>query len=120
MTVSDTSALVLNWTSKDVWKSKNAQRYFSGLDLSSADTLLRSFDEAENFMNTQIVSNRKFFVRKRVVGFLEKCKKMNVPGQVINLAAGIDGLSVEIASLYPESTIFDVDKYLMNEKADYV
>jgi hypothetical protein len=28
MIVSDTSALVLNWTSKDIWKSKNARNYF--------------------------------------------------------------------------------------------
>src|SRR5439155_20107651 len=65
-------------------------------------------------------SNRKFFVRKCALEFLEQCKTENVIGQVIILAAGIDPLSVEIASLYPQSVVFDVDKYSMNEKEKYL
>lgn len=120
MIISDTSALVLNWTSKNVWKSKNAQDYLSGLDLSAADILHKKFDEEENYLQTQLLSNRKFFVRKYAVEFLEKCKKENIHAQVIILAAGIDPLSVEIASLYPESKVFDVDKYSMSKKEKYL
>lgn len=116
MIISDTSALVLNWTSKDIWKSKNALEYFNSLNLSSADKLFRMFDQSEHYMHLQAVSNRKFFVRKCAVEFLEK----NKDGQVIILAAGIAPLSVEIASLFPESTIFDIDKYLMREKKNYL
>lgn len=120
MIISDTSALVLNWTSKDIWKSKNTREYLAGLDLSAADRLLQMFDSQENFMHTQSVSNRKFFVRKCAVEFLEQCRIGHVTGQVIILAAGIAPLSVEIASLHHDSIVFDVDKYLMNDKKRYL
>ena len=41
MILSDTSALVLNWTSKDVLHSQAVQDYFDSLDLSGADKLLK-------------------------------------------------------------------------------
>ena len=116
MLISDTSAFVLNWTSKDVWKSKNAQDYFKNLDLSSADILYKRFDKDLFFVQSQILTNRKFFVRQCAVEFLEQCKSENVIGQVIILAAGIDPLAVEIASLYPDSKVFDIDKFSMTEK----
>jgi hypothetical protein len=78
MIISDTSALVLNWTSKDIWNSKNARDYFAGLDLNPADNLLQMFDKQENFMHTQTVSNRIFFIRKCAVEFLEQCRSENV------------------------------------------
>src|SRR5438034_148339 len=118
MILSDTSALVLNWTSKDVWQSKNARDYFNNLDLSAADVLYKGFDKQLDFVQSQSLTNRKFFVRKCVVEFLEQCKIKNVFGQVVILAAGIDALSVEIASLYPYSKVFDVDKYSMKEKEE--
>lgn len=116
MIISDTSALVLNWTSKDVWQSKNARDYFNNLDLSAADILYKKFDRHLDFVQSQSLTNRKFFIRKCAVEFLEQCKTENKTGQVIILAAGIDPLSVEIASLYPHSKVFDVDKYAMKEK----
>jgi O-methyltransferase involved in polyketide biosynthesis len=116
MIISDTSALVLNWTDPNIWKSQNALNYFKRLDLSAADSLLRLFNETENYMHTQAVSNRKFFVRKCAVEFLEK----NKDGQVVILAAGIAPLSVELASLFPEATIFDIDKYLMKDKEKFL
>lgn len=116
MIISDTSALVLNWTSPDIWKSQNAIDYFNRLDLSSGDTLLSLFDVTEHYMHFQAVSNRKYFVRKCAVEFLEK----NKDGQVVILAAGIAPLSVELASLYPESIVFDIDKYLMKDKEKFL
>lgn len=118
MLISATSALVLHFTSKEIWKSKNAQKYFDGLDLSESNDLLNKFDEQERYMNTQSVTNRKYFVRKYILEFLTSCQNKN--GQVIILAAGIAPLSVEIASLVPESLIFDVDKYSMTEKERYL
>jgi O-methyltransferase involved in polyketide biosynthesis len=120
MIISDTSALVLNWTSQDVWQTKQAKGYFNGLDLSAADTLLELFDEAEQHVHTQAVSNRKFFMRKCAVEFLQHCRENKAKGQVIILAAGLAPLSVEIASLFPECSVFDVDKYLMPEKERYL
>ena len=120
MLISDTSALVLNWTLKDIWKSENARAYFTGLNLSAADPLFKKFGDEENFIQTHLMSNRKFFVRKCAVEFAQKCEAENETPQIIILAAGIDPLSVEIASLYPNSVVFDVDKYQMTEKQNHL
>jgi O-methyltransferase involved in polyketide biosynthesis len=120
MLISATSALVLNWTSKDIWTSKNAQEYVNALDLSEGNPLLNLFDATEKFMHTQSVSNRKYFVRKHILAFLNKCQQENEKGQVVILAAGIAPMSVEIASLVRDSIVFDVDKYLMNEKEKFL
>jgi len=120
MLISATSALVLNWTSKEIWKSKNAREYFEGLDLNEGNILLNMFDEQERFMQTQSVTNRKYFVRKYTMEFLNTCQNENKNGQVIILAAGIAPLSVEIASFFPKSMVFDVDKYSMIEKEKYL
>jgi O-methyltransferase involved in polyketide biosynthesis len=116
MLISATSALVLNWTSKDIWKSKNAREYFESLDLNEGESLLIKFSDQEKYMHTQSVTNRKYFVRKHIVEFLKENKK----GQVIILAAGIAPLSVEIASLFPESIVFDIDKYSMPDKEKHL
>lgn len=120
MLISATSALVLNWTSKEIWKSKNAREYFESLDLSEGNSLLKMFSEQECYMHTQSVTNRKYFVRKYALEFLNTCQIENKKGQVIILAAGIAPLSVEIASLVPDGLVFDIDKYSMVEKEKYL
>ena len=67
-------------------------------------------------MHTQAVTNRKYFVRKHTVEFLNE----NGKGQAIILAAGIAPLSVEIASLFPESIVFDIDKFSMPDKEKHL
>lgn len=62
MIISDTSALVLNWTSKDVLKSRNARDYFARLDLSGADKLYKLFDEKLNHVQNQLQTNRKLII----------------------------------------------------------
>jgi O-methyltransferase involved in polyketide biosynthesis len=120
MLISATSALVLNWTSKEIWKSRNAQEYFEALDLREGKTLFNMFDELESYMHTQTVTNRKYFVKKHTIEFLNICNRENKKGQVIILAAGIAPLSIEIASLVPESIVFDIDKYSMLEKEKHL
>jgi len=120
MKISATSALVLNWTAADVWESEAAKAYTEGLDLSEANELLALFSPEEHYMHLQAVSNRKYFVRKQAMEFCNKCKLSGTLPQVIVLAAGIAPLSVEIASLHPEALLFDVDKYLMSEKEQYL
>ena len=78
--------------------------------------MLERFSEEENFMHTQTVSCRKFFVKKTVCDFLERLQHEGRSGQVVILAAGLAPMSVEIASLFPESTVFDVDLHNMREK----
>jgi O-methyltransferase involved in polyketide biosynthesis len=120
MLISATSALVLNWTSSEIWKSRNARDYINSLDLSEGSELYNTFDGLENYMLTQAITNRKYFVRKHTIGFLQECEHENTKGQVIILAAGIAPLSVEIASFFPENTVFDVDKYSMPEKGKHL
>jgi O-methyltransferase involved in polyketide biosynthesis len=120
MLISATSALVLNWTSKEIWQSGNALDYMNSLDLTEGETLYKEFDAEENFMLTQAVTNRKYFVRKHTLAFLDDCRNEHSKGQVIILAAGISPLSVEIASFFPENLVFDLDKYSMHEKEKYL
>jgi len=63
-------------------------------------------------MHTQTVSGRKFFVKNKLAAFLSEEQN----GQVLILAAGLAPLSVEIASLFPKCTVFDVDAHNMKEK----
>jgi len=88
------------------------------LDLGEGESLLARFNEEENFMHTQTVSSRKFFVRKTVCDFLERRQREGRGAQVLILAAGLAPMSVEIASLFPESAVFDVDLHNMREKQE--
>lgn len=116
MKISATSALVLNWTDHTLWETPEALSYTNQLDLSEGARLFGLFSEEENFMHLQSVSGRKFFMKKRVLGFLEVQNEIHKKGQVIVLAAGLAPLSVEIGSLFSSCRIFDVDKYLMDDK----
>lgn len=116
VSISATSALVLNWTDPKIWQSPMSAEYMRDLDLGEGQSLLARFSEEENFMHTQTVSCRKFFVRKTVCEFLERLQREGRSGQVVILAAGLAPLSVEIASLFPSSAVFDVDLHNMSEK----
>lgn len=120
MKISATSALVLNWTDKKTWQTPIAAAYMSRLDLSEGQPLLNLFSEHENFMHSQTVSGRKFFIRKKVISFLSKMQRQNKKGQVLILAAGLAPLSLEIASMFPSSRVYDVDKFNMREKKKLV
>ena len=120
MKISATSALVLNWTATDVWTSKAAKDYTSGLDLSEGNTLLSIFNEEEQYLHLQAVSNRKFFVRKKAIEFIVQHSQTNTTPQIIVLAAGIAPLSVDLAALHSNAKVFDVDKYLMEEKKTFL
>jgi O-methyltransferase involved in polyketide biosynthesis len=119
MEISATAALVLNWTSSNVWQSPLAQAYLQGLDLSEGQSLLSRFNQQEHYMHLQAVSNRKYFVRQKAIAFIDDCNRQQVQPQIIILAAGIAPLSIELAAYAPHAAIFDVDKYLMDAKLDY-
>jgi len=118
VSISATSALVLNWTDDKIWQSPLTSEYMRDLDLSEGQSLLERFNEEENLMHTQTVSCRKFFVRKKVCDFLERLQREGRSGQVVILAAGLAPMSVEIASLFPSSPVFDVDLHNMREKQE--
>lgn len=77
------------------------------------------FSDEENYMHTQAVTGRKYFMKQKIEAFLNKQQNKG-GGQVVILAAGIAPLSIEIASLFPTSIVFDVDKFLMKEKDELV
>lgn len=120
MKISATSTLVLNWTDSKLWQSPETLNYNQQLDLSEGEPLFKLFSEEETFMHTQAVSGRKYYMKKRLVGFLEVLSNQGESGQVIILAAGLAPLSVEIASLFPTCRVFDVDKFLMGEKKELI
>jgi O-methyltransferase involved in polyketide biosynthesis len=120
MKISATSTLVLNWTDSKLWQSPETSAYNQQLDLSEGEQLFKLFSEEETYMHRQAVSGRKFFMKQRVCGFFNELRKQGESGQVIILAAGLAPLSVEIASLFPTCSVFDVDKYLMDEKDELV
>ena len=106
----------MNWTDNRIWRSPLTSEYMRDLDLGEGRSLLERFSEEENLMHTQTVSCRKFFVRKTVCDFLERLQREGRSGQVVILAAGLAPMSVEIASLFPSSAVFDVDLHNMREK----
>jgi O-methyltransferase involved in polyketide biosynthesis len=118
VSISATSALVLNWTDENIWQSALTAEYMRDLDLSEGQSLLERFSAEENLMHTQTVSCRKFFVRKTVCDFLERLQREGKNGQVVILAAGLAPLSAEIASIFPASAVFDVDIHNMREKQE--
>ena len=118
VSISATSALVLNWTDNTIWQSPLTSEYLRDLDLGEGQVLLERFSAEENLMHTQTVSCRKFFVRKKVCEFLERLRREGKSGQVVILAAGLAPLSAEIASLFPSCAVFDVDIHNMREKQE--
>ncbi|MFM2206985.1 MAG: hypothetical protein RL213_960 [Bacteroidota bacterium] len=120
MKISSTSALVLKWSDTSVYKSAAAVSFLSGLDFSAADEILRRMDEESNRMHTEAVSNRKRFFWKETSDFLEACAASGKTGQVVILAAGISPLSIDLADRFPGSRVWDIDLYLMEEKAALV
>lgn len=114
--ISATSALVLNWTDGRIWQSQSAADYMRKLDLSEGRPLLDLFSEEENFMHTQTVSSRKFFIKGEVFAFLDALRAQGRDGQVLILAAGLAPMSLEIADRFPSSAVFDVDRSNMREK----
>jgi O-methyltransferase involved in polyketide biosynthesis len=120
MKISATSTLVLNWTDSKLWQSPETTAYNQQLDLSEGEPLFKLFSEEETFMHMQAVSGRKYFMNQSICGFLKELTKEGEFGQVVILAAGLAPLSVEIASLFPTCRVFDVDKYLMDDKKELV
>ncbi len=120
MKISATSSLVLNWSDRNLWQSQETLDYNAQLDLTEGEPLFKLFSEEETFMHMQAVSGRKYFMKKKVSGFLQELSKEEKSGQVIILAAGLAPLSVEIASLFPTCRVFDVDKYLMDDKKELI
>ena len=92
-------------------------QYINSLDLTEGDALMQELDEEQHHMHTQAITARKYFMYSKACQFLEESKNMNLPAQIIIMAAGISPLSASLAEQYPESKIFEIDLYSMEEKS---
>ena len=99
-----TSSLILLWSERIPYQSSFAQSYLDILDLTPGKPLLEEFSRIWKDYG-QIIINRKFAVRKFWGQYLK-----NVPNaQVVLLAAGVDPICLDIADIFPDTTIFDID-----------
>lgn len=109
--LSPTSSLVLFLAGKQSYAQKNTQKYLEYINFDKEAASIKEFIKICPPIEG-VIKNRKYAVKKMAFDFLDK----NNNAQVIILAAGLDPLSIEIASMYPRSCIFEVDKYNMEIK----
>ncbi|MBE8221774.1 MAG: class I SAM-dependent methyltransferase [Bdellovibrionales bacterium] len=109
--LSPTSSLVLFLAGKQSYLQKNTQKYLEYINFDKEAVYIKEFIKIWPPMDN-VIKNRKYAIKKMAFDFLNK----NNNAQVIILAAGLDPLSIEIASVYPKSCIFEIDKYNMDVK----
>lgn len=117
MKISASSALVLNWTDTRLYEGPRVRRYIEALDLSEGDEMLSHFRDDQNYMHTQTVSGRKWFMMQETRKFIDDKDANGLLSQVIIPGAGIAPFSAALAELYPQTRIFDIDVYNMEAKA---
>lgn len=117
MKISASSALVLNWTDNRLYTGPKVSRYISSLDLSEGDEMLSHFRPDQNYMHTQTVSGRKWFMMRETRSFIDMQEAKGLLSQIIIPGAGIAPFSAAIAELYPKTRLFDIDLYGMEAKA---
>lgn len=109
--LSPTSSLVLFLAGRQSYSQKNTQKYLDYINFDNEHVSIKEFIKIWPPMDN-VIKNRKYAIKKMAYDFLSKNNK----AQVVILAAGLDPLSIEIASLYPQSCIFEIDKYNMEVK----
>lgn len=109
--LSPTSSLVLFLAGRESYTHKNTQKYLDYINFDKESASIKDFIKLCPHSD-HIIKNRKYAVKKMAFEFLSKHSK----AQVLILAAGLDPLSIELASSFSEATIFDVDKYNMEVK----
>jgi O-methyltransferase involved in polyketide biosynthesis len=102
----------MNWSKASLWETGPAKAYLKKLNLLIGKDLDSRFDDEANHWHTQVVTGRKFGIKKHALEFLKQFPQ----AQVVILGAGIAPLSIELGSLFPLSKIFDVDQSGMIEK----
>jgi hypothetical protein len=100
-----------------LYTGPKVRKYISSLDLSEGDEMLSRFSDDQNFMHTQTVSGRKWFMMRETIKFIEWNAEKGLSSQVIIPGAGIAPFSAALSEMYPQIQIFDIDLYGMVEKA---
>lgn len=105
ITLSATSALVLQFAGTESYPHRLTQRYLASLDLSAGTAMRLALDRVWPHFD-EWTKNRKFGIQ----AFLKKCLRQR-PGatQLANLAAGLDPLTLELCARFPNLRAYDVD-----------
>lgn len=111
--LADTSALVLLWCGKEIYRSGAVELYAHKLDLSNGEELLRRCNAVWPDYGS-VIRYRKLCIAETAGSILRK----NGIRQVIIPAAGFSMLGIELATLFPELVIFELDRDFMEIKQE--
>lgn len=114
--LSDTSDCVLYWTRKDVYKHANTLKYLQYVDLSKGKQVFEYYEKDIWSHYDQVIINRKQAIRHLCFEFLSQTLKKHPKAQVVILAAGLDPLSLELASYFDSIYVLDMDLEKMDVK----
>ena len=108
-----TSAFVLLFTEKDIYDGSAAKRFLSSVDLTAGQGLKDHFKDAWDLAYAEIAT-RKVRVKQLSQEYLHA----NPGAQVVSLGGGLDPMTLDLAELFPEASVFDVDMDQMDVKAE--
>ena len=108
--LSSTSALVLLWAKHDCYQTSKAQLFLEKLDLEAGQYFYKKVEQDIWQHYSEVIKNRKYGIFQYVKKHMQK----NL--QIIIAGAGFDPLSIEILSIYPNVTIFEIDRENMEQK----
>ena len=114
--LADSSALVLSLADRSIYTAPSALRFLDNLKLDAGRELFEKIakSESSNPVFPATINNRKFAVKKACSDFLDASPN----AQVVFLGAGLDPKSLDIAELYPQCTVFDIDRENLDLKQE--
>ncbi|MFM2136220.1 MAG: hypothetical protein RL021_1620 [Bacteroidota bacterium] len=119
MKLTPAAAITLRLTDLKLYNSPYAVEYLSRLDLSSADDIIaRLSPDVRSYME-QLMTSRKYYLRKEAFDFLEACSAAGKTGQLILLGAGNSPLAIHLAENFPQSMVWDIAMNLSPEKSAF-
>jgi hypothetical protein len=113
MELGPTSALVLLWSGSELYVTDRAREYWSELDLSEGNEIYRICNSVWEGYG-EVIKNRKW----RILSWSKEILANSDITQVVIIAAGFAPMGIELASLFPRSTVFELDKYNMEAKGE--
>lgn len=113
MELGSTSALVLLWTDPRIYVTNHAQEYWNKLDLSEGDEIYEICHSVWDGYG-EVIKNRKW----RILSWSKEILASKDITQVVIIAAGFSPMGVELASLFPQSSVFELDKFNMDAKSN--
>lgn len=116
MTLSHTSALVLLMLKDKIYQTAPAKDYLAGLDLSVGIPLYTSITDFFPDYD-EVIQNRKIAVLTLIKSLATRGE---LAPQIILPAIGMDAMGLEIATLYPDTQIYELDQDNMAHKKQLI